>query len=85
MNNSPWSGIIKAWFADTLDDPASIPGRMDWWFSANEERDAELAAVYRDLVEQCAAGQLYQWLDNPEGRLAIIIALDQLGIRKANR
>lgn len=78
MNNSPWSGIIAAWFADTLDDPASIPKRMEWWFSANEARDGELAAVYGDLVEQCAAGQLYRWLDNPEGRLAMIIALDQL-------
>ena len=78
MNNSPWSGIIAAWFADTLDDPASIPKRMEWWFSANEARDGELAAVYGDLVEQCAAGQWYRWLDNPEGRLAMIIALDQL-------
>jgi uncharacterized protein (DUF924 family) len=29
-------------------------------------------------VEQCAQGSLYQWLDHPEGRLALVLALDQL-------
>ncbi len=37
-----------------------------------------LEEKYGKLVEQCAAGHLYRWLDNPEGRLALVIALDQL-------
>ena len=51
---------------------------MGWWFSADEERDSELAERFGELVEQCAAGRYYRWLDDPEGRLALTLALDQL-------
>ena len=78
MATGPWSELIETWFAGTLDDPALIPQRMGWWFSADKERDATLAEQFGDLVEQCAQGHLYHWLDHPEGRLALILALDQL-------
>ena len=72
------SELISHWFGETLDDPASITGRMGWWFSADEERDQLMADRFSGLVEACAAGRLYHWLDDPEGRLAMILALDQL-------
>ena len=78
MNDQPWSELMDHWFAETLDDPAAIPGRMSWWFSANEERDRLMASLFGDLVTECAAGHHYRWLDDPAGRLAMIIALDQL-------
>jgi len=78
MVTGPWSELIETWFAETLDDPALIPKRMGWWFSADEKRDASLAERFSDLVEQCTQGHLYHWLDHPEGRLALILALDQL-------
>jgi len=73
-----WSELLSDWFADTLDSPLAIPGRQDVWFKADAERDARLEEKFGKLVEQCAAGHLYRWLDNPEGRLALVIALDQL-------
>jgi uncharacterized protein (DUF924 family) len=78
MAHWPWTELIEEWFAETLDSPAAIPDRQDWWFKANPERDEVLARKYGGLVEDCAAGQFYRWLDKPEGRLALIIALDQL-------
>jgi uncharacterized protein (DUF924 family) len=78
MTDQPWSELIEAWFGSTLDDAGSIPDRMAWWFQADEERDARLARRFGGLVEQCALGRLYRWLDHPEGRLALILALDQL-------
>ena len=78
MATQPWSGLIEAWFAETLDDPALIPQRVGYWFSADKHRDTVLADRFGDLVEQCAQGLLYRWLDDPEGRLALILALDQL-------
>ena len=78
MSDQPWSRLISDWFGETLADPAVIPDRMGWWFAADEERDHQLAAHYEGLVEECASGRLYRWLDEPEGRLAMIIALDQL-------
>jgi len=78
MAHWPWSELISDWFADTLDSPLAIPDRQGWWFRADPERDAALEEKYGKLVEQCAAGHLYRWLDHPEGRLALVIALDQL-------
>ena len=78
MAHWPWTELIADWFGETLESPAAIAGRQDWWFKADEERDAMLAEKYGALVEQCAAGHLYRWLDQAEGRLALVIALDQL-------
>jgi uncharacterized protein (DUF924 family) len=78
MSNPSRSELISHWFAQTLDDPATITGRMSLWFSADEERDRIMADRFGGLVEECAAGHHYHWLDEPEGRLAMIIALDQL-------
>jgi uncharacterized protein (DUF924 family) len=78
MSSQPWAQMISDWFGETLDDPAAISNRMNWWFAADPKRDRELGTRYRNLVEECANGRHYHWLDQPEGRLAMIIALDQL-------
>ena len=78
MSDQPWSGLISEWFGDTLAEPASIPNRMEFWFSSDPKRDRQLSALFDGLVEECAAGKQFRWLDEPEGRLALIIALDQL-------
>ncbi len=78
MSSPSRSELISHWFAETLDDPATITSRMGWWFSVDEERDQVMADRFSGLVEECAAGHHYHWLDDPEGRLAMILALDQL-------
>jgi len=78
MAHWPWSELINDWFADTLDSPLAIADRQNWWFRADAGRDELLADKYGKLVEQCAAGRMYRWLDQPEGRLGLVIALDQL-------
>ena len=74
----PWSDLVDTWFGETLNDPAAIPDRMPWWFGPNAERDTQLAKQFFSLFERCAEGRNYRWLEQPQGRLAIIIALDQL-------
>lgn len=78
MSNPSPRELISHWFAQTLNEPATIEERMGWWFSVDEEHDQEMADHFSGLVEACAAGLHYHWLDDPEGRLAMIIALDQL-------
>ena len=78
MAHWPWTGLISEWFGAALDSPSAIPDRLGWWFKADAERDARLLDRYGQLVEQCAHGALYHWLDQPQGRLALILALDQL-------
>jgi uncharacterized protein (DUF924 family) len=78
MGDRPWSGLISEWFGDTLTDTSAIPDRMGYWFSSDSGRDSQLAALFGDLVDECSAGRHYRWLNDPEGRLALVIALDQL-------
>lgn len=76
--SAPWSELLDAWFGDTAKNPAGIRARNEFWFSADKKRDEHLKTRFGSLVEQAANGRLYHWLDEPEGRLALIIALDQL-------
>jgi uncharacterized protein (DUF924 family) len=78
MASPPWSELITTWFGNALEDPGAIPERMKLWFSADPARDSALAEQFTGLVEDCADGRMHQWLDDPEGRLALILALDQL-------
>jgi uncharacterized protein (DUF924 family) len=47
------------------------------WFSSTPELDAEITDRYQSLWEQAAAGALDDWMDTPEGSLALAIILDQ--------
>lgn len=78
MAHWPWTDLLLDWFGETIDSPAAIAQRLDWWFRPDSDRDAELAEKYGGLVDDCAAGRCYRWLGQAEGRLALIIALDQL-------
>ena len=78
MAHWPWTELIADWFGETLESPLAIAARCDFWFAADPTRDTALAEKYGRLVDQCASGHLYRWLDQPEGRLALVIALDQL-------
>jgi uncharacterized protein (DUF924 family) len=78
MAHWPWTDLLQDWFAHTVESPSTIPARQSWWFTVDHNRDAELGKKYRDLVESAAAGKLYHWLEKPEGRLALVLALDQL-------
>ena len=73
-----WSDLIDAWFGETLDNPTAIQGRMGWWFGPDPERNTELAEQFFSLLEECSEGLNYSWLEHPEGRLAMVITLDQL-------
>jgi len=74
----PWSELLDTWFGDALAGPDAAAARMDWWFGSDPQRDAELRERFGPLAEDCAAGRHNDWADEPEGRLALIIALDQL-------
>jgi len=78
MERHPWSKLIDTWFGETLDDTGAIPARMAWWFGPDPKRDTMLGEQFSPLLDDCAAGLNFRWIDHPEGRLAMIITLDQL-------
>lgn len=60
--------IIQFWFEEI--DPKK------WWI-ADPEFDHLIANRFLSLMRQAAAGELYAWRNEPKGRLAEIIVLDQ--------
>jgi len=58
-------------------DQPTIDSRMDRWFTADAVTDAVIRSEFGPLVEKASKGQLDGWAATPEGRLALIIMLDQ--------
>lgn len=69
--------IRKFWFADTLEDPARIRARMDFWFAADSARDTDVRKRWNSTVEDAMAGRLDSMGDTATGRMALILLLDQ--------
>ena len=47
------------------------------WFIKNNQVDTIIKERFADIYQQAASGELYQWRQTAEGRLAEIIILDQ--------
>jgi uncharacterized protein (DUF924 family) len=69
--------ILDFWFSDGAMDQPTIDSRMDRWFTADPEFDALIRQEFGPLVDQASRGGLNDWAEDPEGRLALILLLDQ--------
>jgi uncharacterized protein (DUF924 family) len=50
---------------------------MDRWFTTDPVTDAVIRTEFGSLVEKASKGLLNNWAATPEGRLALILLLDQ--------
>ena len=60
--------------------PQDAQGVLDFWFSLNHpggKDDGRVREALEALYEQAAAGALDGWAEEPRGRLALILLLDQ--------
>jgi uncharacterized protein (DUF924 family) len=69
--------ILQFWFEDACDSPAQMEARQSCWFNADTEFDAQVWTLYSDVVTDAAADHYEDWAQTPQGRLALIIVLDQ--------
>ena len=69
--------ILKFWFADSADSPAAAVARGAFWFHANEAMDREIWSMFGDSVTDATSGLYDVWAEEPDGRLALILLLDQ--------
>ncbi|MBM4197488.1 MAG: DUF924 domain-containing protein [Gammaproteobacteria bacterium] len=69
--------VLDFWFSATELDAPQIDSRMERWFSTDPELDREIRAAFGGLLDQALAGKLDHWAATAEGRLALIILLDQ--------
>lgn len=70
--------ILDHWFGGAPDDPATAGKKLALWWGSNPDTDAELRERFGATHEAAAAGQLDGWAATPEGRVALVLVLDQL-------
>ena len=69
--------ILSFWFKEQELTAPQIDHRMEMWFSEDPDLDSEIEKEYADDVSAACAGKLDYWGAKPEGRLALIILIDQ--------
>jgi len=69
--------ILSFWFREQELSAPQIDRRMDIWFSEDAVFDHEIEKEFTDDVDAACAGRLNHWAAEPQGRLALIILIDQ--------
>ena len=69
--------VLAYWFGAPATTEAEIMTQVRRWFSGGD-MDAEVRERFGETVEAALAGELDGWADEPRGRLALVILLDQL-------
>ena len=69
--------ILSFWFKEQALSAPQIDRRMDIWFGENPDFDDEIEAEFFDDIGRASKGKLNHWADDPRGRLALIILIDQ--------
>lgn len=67
--------VLTFWFGEFGQFVA--PEKVGFWFKKSDETDRRILDRFGTHVQQALAGELDFWADEPRGRLALIILLDQ--------
>ena len=69
--------VLAFWFEEKELSAPQIDGRMDIWFGEDPVFDLEIIKEFSDDVDRASEGKLDHWANEPRGRLALILLLDQ--------
>ena len=69
--------VLRFWFREHELSAPQIDGRMDVWFGEDPIFDEQIVRQFSADVERASGGELDHWADDPRGRLALIILIDQ--------
>ncbi|MFQ5633743.1 MAG: DUF924 family protein [Gammaproteobacteria bacterium] len=69
--------MLDFWFSGSDLDSPTVDSRMERWFGSDPGLDEEIAERFGELVQRASDGELDDWASEPEGKLALIILLDQ--------
>ena len=75
---STWQPLLDWWFGAEGSATEVAAARQGLWFGKRDGQDLEAEARFGALVERALAGDLKDWLDDPQAWLAQLILLDQL-------
>lgn len=70
--------IRDFWFGSNPDDAGVAQEKASLWWRKNPEVDAQIRDRFATTLAMAARRELDGWLDNPEGRLALILLTDQM-------
>jgi uncharacterized protein (DUF924 family) len=77
MSNADIQRVLEFWFEGTGMDSPRVDSRMDRWFGVDDGLDRQIQREFGDLVQLASEQKLMDWADTPDGRLALIILIDQ--------
>ena len=70
--------VTTFWFRDATRSPEALERRGAVWFGAEPAFDRECTTRFAASLEDAARGALDHWAGRPQGRLALVILLDQM-------
>ena len=76
--DAPWQPLLDWWFGTAETARAIAADRGKLWFGKRDSQDLEARERFGDQVEQALTGGLTEWMQRPEGWLALVLLLDQL-------
>ena len=71
------AAVLAFWLGAHPIDAAAMARVQGQWFMKNEAFDAELRQRFGPTIDAALAGGLGDWPESAEGRLALLIVLDQ--------
>ncbi len=69
--------VLRFWFGDSHDDAETSRTQSSLWWKKQPETDADIRRRFEHSLQEAAAGKLDSWTQTPEGRLALLLVLDQ--------
>lgn len=69
--------VLAFWFGEPAKTREEYATKMKRWFQGGPALDAEIRERFTKLVERGLAGELDSWAETIEGRLALILVIDQ--------
>jgi uncharacterized protein (DUF924 family) len=75
---APWNDVLDFWFPEGRSSQIKAETHRDHWsWRLHGGADDMIVERFADLTRSAASGDLDDWASDPEGRLALIIVLDQ--------
>ncbi|PWL16409.1 DUF924 domain-containing protein [Falsochrobactrum shanghaiense] len=75
---APWNDVLDFWFPEGRSSVIAAGRHRDHWaWRLHGGADDTIMARFADLTSSAASGDLDDWAGEAEGRLALIIVLDQ--------
>lgn len=75
---APWNDVLDFWFPEGRSSGIAAGTHSDHWaWRLHGGADDTIMARFADLTSSAASGDLDDWAGEAEGRLALIIVLDQ--------